>query len=189
MREEQVAKYKLRTPMTQHVKVMNRSSATTLRAILCVCTLGAFVPAERAAGAVPPPNPKDLTQGKWELNVAKSEFCGDAPRKATREIVDVGWDLIATTWETVHADGRQTVTRYVARYDGHKYPSTIMRPASEAITWKLVNPSRVEFVHLSKDDKVTSEYVRTVTPDGQSMTQVSKFVGRACEDIQVFDRR
>ena len=151
---------------------------------LCVTLVTSHARAE-----VTPPNPKDLTQGTWELNVAKSSFCGTAPKKANRVILDAGWGLIATEWETVHADGRTTVSRYVARYDGQKYPSTIQRPATEAITWKLVTPHRLEFVHWSKDDKITSEYVRTVTPDGQSMTQQAKWVDRTCQETQVFDRR
>jgi hypothetical protein len=139
--------------------------------------------------AVEPPNPKDLTQGKWELNVAKSKFCGAAPKKSERVIVDAGWGLIYTTWTGVDADGNPVLIHYVARYDGDKYPAGLDRPATESITWKLVSPNRLEFVHWSKDDKMTSSYVRTVSTDGQTMTQSAKFVGQACEESQVFERR
>ncbi len=142
-----------------------------------------------SASAVEAPNPKDLTQGTWELNLAKSKFCGPAPQKASRVILDAGWGLIVVTQESVNTEGTATVGHYVARYDGQKYPSTIDRPAPESITWTLVNPSRVEFVHRSKEDKVTSSYVRTVSPDGQTMTQHAKFADRECEQSQVFDRR
>ena len=139
--------------------------------------------------AVEPPNPKDLTQGKWELNVAKSKFCGAAPKKSERVIVDAGWGLIYTTWTGVDADGNPVLIHYVARYDGDKYPAGLDRPAKESNPWKVVNPNRPEFVPWSKDDKMTSSYVRTVSTDGQTMTQSAKFVGQDCEESQVFERR
>lgn len=142
--------------------------------------------------AVEPPNPKDLIQGKWELVLEKSKFCNaaTAPKAGNRWIFDAGWGLIVTEWGGTAADGKPIVTRYVARYDGGKYPANITKPdASEAISWKLVNPGRLEFTHYDKADKVTSTYLRTVSEDGQTMTQVSTFVGRECKDIQVFQRK
>jgi hypothetical protein len=139
--------------------------------------------------AAAPPNPKDLTQGTWELNIAKSKFCNPAPQKGGRRIFDAGWGLIVFEQSGINAEGKETSGRYVGRYDGDKYPDIATGPAKEAITWKLVNPNRVEFVHWSKEDKMTSEYVRTVSADGQTMTQHAKFVGRPCEEDQVFERR
>ena len=141
--------------------------------------------------AVEPPNPKDLTQGTWELNPAKSKFCNPAaaPKKGGRHPFDAGWGLIVFEQSGVNAEGKETSGRYVGRYDGDKYPDIATGPAKEAITWKLVNPGRVEFTHWSKDDKKTSDYVRTVSADGQTMTQHAKFVGRDCEEDQVFERK
>ena len=147
-----------------------------------------------AVAAVEPPNAKDLIQGKWELIVAKSKFCNPAaaPKSADRHIFDAGWGLIVTEWGGTGVDGKPTVNRYVARYDGGKYPGNITRPdtpKSESISWKLVDPRHLEFVHYDKQDKITSTYTREVTADGQTMTQVSTFVGRECKDVQVFERR
>jgi hypothetical protein len=143
------------------------------------------------ATATPPPNQKDLTQGTWDLQLAKSKFsCTPAPQKSSREIVDVGWGLIVTHWTGADSKGQPTDFRYVYRYDGTKYPSEIEKPADEAIVWKLVNPRRVEFTHYSKDDKITQELSRIVTADGKTMTQVTKYIGKPCgEDVQVFERR
>lgn len=140
--------------------------------------------------AVEPPNPKDLTQGTWELNPAKSKFCNPAaaPKKGGRHIFDAGWGLIVFEQSGVNAEGKETSGRYVGRY-GTTYPDIATGPAKEAITWKLVNPGRVEFTHWSKDDKKTSDYVRTVSADGQTMTQHAKFVGRDCEEAPVFERK
>lgn len=141
------------------------------------------------AMASDPPNPKDLTQGTWKLDLEKSNYCTPAPKEAQRDIIDAGWGLIAIHWTGTRANGDTIDVRYVYRYDGEKYPSTIDRPASEAITWKLVNPHRVEFTHWSKDNEITEELVRTVSSDGQEMTQTRKYIGPAeCVDIQVFQR-
>ncbi len=149
------------------------------------------------AALIPPPNPNDWTQGKWELNVAKSKFCAPANaqekpvQKATRDIVDMGWGMILVTMNTTREGGQPNRTRYLYRYDGQKYPGGgIDSAATEAITWKQVGATRVEFQHWSKDNKETADYVRTVSVDGQTMTQTAKYLTRSCNDeSQVFDRR
>ena len=173
---------------------MNRFQKSMKSAfILCATTLFACLLAGRTSVAsVDTPNPKDLTQGNWDMQPDKSKYCNakTAPKSSTRSIFDAGWGLIVTEWGGVGADGKPIVTRYVARYDGQKYPANITKPDSaEAIVWKLVDPRRLEFTHYDKADKVTSTYVRTVSPDGQEMTQISTFVGQECKDVQVFKRR
>jgi hypothetical protein len=159
-------------------------SATPLAASILVPLLIA-----QASFAVEPPNDDDLTQGNWELIREKSEFCKPVPRKSRREILDAGWGLISVYWTGVDADGKDVSTRYVYRYDGEKYPATIMAPADESITWRLVSPSRVEFTHWSKDGEITEELVRTVSEDGQEMTQTRKYLEtEQCVDTQVFKR-
>jgi len=141
-----------------------------------------------------PPNPKDLTQGSWELQLDKSHFCRNPPQKSHREIFDAGWGLISVHWTGIDGKGNPMDIHYVYNYNGEKYPSGIDRPANESITYKLVSPSRVEFKHWSKDDKLTQDLVRTVSADGQTMTQTTKFIGgkdekKECSDYQVFQRQ
>jgi hypothetical protein len=154
-----------------------------LALVACFAAAGAF--------AVEPPNPKDLTQGKWELDLQKSRFCKPKPRKGTREIVEAGWGLVSTHWTGMDANGKPIDTWYVWRYDGEKYPANIGSPANEAITWKLVNPARVEFKHWSKDNRMTEDLVRTVSADGQEMTQTRAYLtsSKECVDTQVFKRQ
>ena len=49
---------------------------------------------------------------------------------------------------------------------------------------------RVEFKHWSKDNRMTEDLLRTVTADGQEMTQTRAYLGGAeeCVDTQVFRR-
>src|ERR1700744_5967837 len=121
--------------MNMNVLPVRVSLVGALAATLCLASAHAV--------AAAPPNAKDLTQGKWELNLSKSKFCEAAPRKSTREITDVGWGLLVTHWTGIDANGNPMDIRYVWRYDGAKYPAEIYKPSEEAITWKLVSPSRV----------------------------------------------
>jgi hypothetical protein len=161
---------------------------SVLFATAAVCLLAAG----SAGAAVEAPNPKDLTVGKWELQLAQSKFCKDAPQRASREIFDAGWGFVSVHWTGVDSKGATIDSRYVYRFDGQKYPSDLVKPSEVAITWKQVSASRVEFVDWSKDNKMIAENVRTVSSDGQTMTQTTKFSGKAapsCQDVQVFERR
>ena len=102
--------------------------------------------------------------------------------------------MIAVQWIDTNEKGERYgagYPSYVQRYDGDKYPAGkyYNRPSNEGITWKLVNPSRVEFEHWSTDGKITSSYVRTVDADGQEMIQTMSAPGRTCVESQVFDRK
>lgn len=142
--------------------------------------------------ATDPPSKNDFSQGKWVLKPDKSNFCGRAvPQKSVREIVDSGWGLISVHWTGVQADGSSFETWYVYRYDGQNYPAGIGKPASESITWKLVNPHRVEFTHWSKEGRVTQQLARIVSSDGQTMTQTTRYISEkstGCVVSQVFLR-
>lgn len=128
--------------------------------------------------------------------MAKSKYCGGesqgqaAPKSSRRHIYDAGFGLIVVHWTGTRGNGQPFDTRYVYRYDGQKYPASIDRPdASEAIVWKLVDPHRVEFTHYTKDNKITQELVRSVSEDGQVMTQTTRYTNRpGCEEVQVFNR-
>jgi len=169
-----------------NIGVFTRTSM--LGATAAVCLLSAA----SALAAVEAPNPTDMTQGKWELQLAQSKFCKGAPQHAEREIFDAGWGFVSVHWTGVDAKGTPIDSRYVYRFDGKKYPSDVVKPSEVAITWKKVSPSRIEFVDWSKDNKMVAENVRSVSSDGQTMTQTTKFSGKAaqaCQDVQVFVRK
>jgi hypothetical protein len=170
----------------------NASVFTPTTRMLIATAAVALLTAGSALAAVEAPNPKDLTQGKWELQLAQSKFCKDPPQHASREIFDAGWGFVSVHWTGVDAKGTAIDSRYVYRFDGQKYPSDIVKPSEVSITWKKVSPSRIEFVDWSKDNKMLAENVRTVSSDGQTMTQTTKFSGKAaqaCQDVQVFERK
>ena len=166
---------------------MSRSCVVCVTALAGACLAGSVV------AAVDPPNPKDLTQGNWELQLDKSKFCepSHAPQKSVRAIVDEGWGLISVHWTGISADGKPMDIHYVYSYDGRKFPVGIYgRKSNESITYHLINPRRVEFQHWSTDGKLTQSLVRSVSEDGQTMTQTTKLTDRpGCTDVQVFQRQ
>jgi hypothetical protein len=171
------------------------SSSSHLSAYIVGVLVGALT--SGSSWAADPPNPKDLTQGNWQADFSRSKYCEGqsqgqrVPRVSRRQIIDAGWGLISVHWTGIDADGKPMDIRYVYRYDGQKYPADLGdTPAKESITWKLVNPHRVEFVHRSKGDKVTQRLTRTVSEDGQTMTQTTRYTNRpGCEEVQVFERQ
>ncbi len=162
----------------------------------CVAALtGVF--AARISLAVEPPNPKDLTQGNWALQLDKSKFCNpsQAPQQSLRSIVDEGYGLISVHWTGVSASGKPMDIHYVYAYDGRKFPVGEYSPnrnlaTKEAITYHLINPHRVEFQHWDRNDNKTQDLVREVSDDGQTMTQTTRLSTRpGCTDVQVFARQ
>ena len=158
-----------------------------------VIVLAGALAMAQSATASEPPSKKDLTIGKWELQVAKSHVCNAGPRKCSREITDSGWGLITTHWTGIDAKGAPIDIWYVYKLDGEKYPSDIGKPTDVAISWKQTSPSRIEFIDWTKDGKKLAENVREVSADGQTMTQTTTPVttgGKApCVDTQVFARQ
>ncbi len=160
--------------------------------VVAAAVVGMLAVGAQAADA--PPNPKDLTMGKWQLNAAKSKFgCTEAPKVSIRNMFDAGFGMMVTEWTGTRADGKPFDTRYVWRYDGEKYPAGLgPNPAnekSESIAWKLVDAHHVTFIHYDQKDKVTQNLKRDVSADGNVMTQVTEYVGRNCSDVQVFERQ
>jgi len=74
---------------------------------LAACVIGAVLLGGLTADsswAAEPPNPKDLTQGTWELDSSKTKYCEGqsqgqrAPQSSRRNIIDAGWGLISVHW-------------------------------------------------------------------------------------------
>lgn len=158
--------------------------------------LGLVVVRSGLAAEVNPPNPKDLTQGTWEVDMSQAKYCSGesqgeaAPKVSRRHIYDAGFGLIVVHWTGTRGNGQPFDVRYVYRYDGDKYPASIDEPdANEAIVWKLVDPHHVEFTHYNKDNQITQQLTRTVSENGQVMTQTTRYTNRpGCEEVQVFNR-
>lgn len=171
-----------------------------LRQSRCAFILSAAVmldlTAARVSLAVEPSNPKDLIVGDWALQLDKSKFCDPAraPKQDFRKIRDEGYGMVSVHWIGIDAGGKPLDRLYVYFNDGTKVPAGEFRgtplESKESMTFHLINAHRVVWEHWSKDNKLTSSWVREVSADGQTMTQTAKLVNRPeCVDIQIFRRQ
>ncbi len=106
--------------------------------------------------------------GTWRLNVARSTYHpGPAPRSQTITFTAVDNGLKVTT-TIYNADGSETVTHYVARYDGGVHPVTNLDNADHVAMRRIdaLTDERTD----SKDGVVTGYRIRTVAADRRSYT-------------------
>jgi hypothetical protein len=141
-----------------------------------------------AAAAVP----KSVV-GTWKLNLAKSTFEGvPTPRSQTRVYQDWGGGLIHATFEGIDAQGKRTVSEFVARYDGRDYPRLALRSETAGtIALKHLTDREIEYIY-KEDGKVTITGTRTISADGKSYT--SRYSGKNAHGqtiraSMVFDRQ
>jgi hypothetical protein len=106
--------------------------------------------------------------GTWRLNVAKSTYHpGPTPasQQITFEAVDNGLKVATTIY---NADGSETLTHYIARYDGQVHPVTGLDNADHLSMQRIdaLTDKRTD----SKDGVVTGFRIRTVAADRRSYT-------------------
>ena len=138
------------------------------------------------------PVPKTVL-GTWKLNVAKSTFEGvPPPQSQTRVYQDWGGGLVHVTFEGIDAQGKRTVTNFVARYDGRDYPRVALRSETAGtIALRHISDRQIEYVY-KEDGKVTITGTRTISADGKTYT--SRYTGTNAQGqpiraALVFDRQ
>jgi hypothetical protein len=131
--------------------------------------------------------------GTWKLDVAKSTFEGiPALQRQTRVYEDWGGGLIRATFEGVDAQGKRTVTAYVARYDNKDYPRVALRSETVGtIALKKIDGRRSEFTY-KEDGKVSITGTRTISADGKTSTVQytgTNAQGQPIRAVLIFDRQ
>ena len=179
---------------------------------VCAVTLIAMLPVGQAWA-----QSSDPAIGKWELNLAKSQFHpGPAPRAQTRtyEIlaavrklrvagvdaegkaivvefpVPYGTGVVRMTAKEIDAEGKPTLMEYTAIYDGKDYPF-IGNPNADTISLKRIDDFTVEAT-TKKAGKVVSTGRRVISTDGKVMTIAFKGTnakGQTVNNTLVFDKR
>jgi hypothetical protein len=165
-------------------------------AVLVLCAAVLVAGAHQASRAAEPPNPKDLMIGDWALQLDKSKFCDAArtPKQSLRKVRDEGYGMISVHWTGMEADGTPINRMYVYFNNGTKVPAGEFRETplkdKESMTFHLINPHRLVWEHWSADNKLTGNWVREVSADGQTMTQTDKLLNRpGCVDVEVYQRQ
>jgi hypothetical protein len=132
----------------------------------------------------------DPASGTWELNLAKSKFSpGPPPKSQTRTFEATGAD-VKYTLKGIDAEGKPTLVRYTAKYDGKDYPVTGSQDF-DAISLKHVDAVTAEAT-LKKGGKVVATTKRVVSKDGKTLTLTTigtNAKGQAVNNVAVFDKR
>ena len=132
----------------------------------------------------------DAASGTWELNLAKSKFSpGPSPRSQTRMWEETGAE-VKYTLRGIDAQGKPTLLRYSARYDGKDYPVAGSQDF-DAISLKRVNAVTAQAT-LKRRGKVVQTSMRVVSRDGKTLTLTTRGTnakGQAVNNVAVFEKR
>ena len=136
----------------------------------------------------------DPAVGKWKLNLSKSRYSPGPPttQAETRTIEDRGCGLILMTAERISLKGDRIFVQYAAKYDGKDYPKLVRgSKTANSISLRAIDGFSVEGIE-KEDGKITTTYIRTVSPDGNTMTQTMESFnaqGQRIKRVLVFERQ
>ena len=125
--------------------------------------------------------------GTWKLNLSKSKFeHGPAPKSETRIFTAYQGDGISADFTLVNAAGATVKTTYSVKYDGKDYPyhgpqgdTMSITRGSDGVTTALVKKAGTLVVTTTT----------SVSADGKTMTQTSRYVDNAKLDVRVLDKQ
>ena len=132
---------------------------------------------------------KDPLEGTWILNVEKSTFkVAPGPRGQTRtySMKDGVESLVA---RGVSWDKKPTLVKYSARYDGKDYVMTGSL-GGDKISLRRIDSNTTESSQ-KREGKPAIVATRTVSPDGKTLTVVSKGTtveGQQIDSTLIFER-
>jgi hypothetical protein len=155
-----------------HIFVLGAALATLLPATV------------RGADAVNP------LVGTWQLDRAKSTFKPQpGPHGQMRTYARVG-DAEKLTAQGIDGEGKPTLVRYTARYDGKDYAITGSSGGN------LISLKRIDDFTTQSTQKRAGKAViyttRTVSKDGKTLTVTTKGAtakGEAIDAVMIFDKR
>jgi hypothetical protein len=140
------------------------------------------------------PQGLQLKFGTWKLNLQKSKFPPDTspPQSDTRVYEDGGAGIIRSTHTTVTGEGKEALTTYSAKFDGHEYPVvTRGSNAPSSIAFHIMNPYSESFT-LTRDGKVATRGTTTISKDGKTLTMILNTVnakGQTSQGISIYERQ
>jgi hypothetical protein len=158
-----------------------------MKRLLCsVFLVAVFAALPVAALAGQAPNP---LFGTWLLNRAKSTFTpAPGPKGQMRTYAPAG-DGEKLTARGIDAEGKSTLVRYTAKYDGHDYAMTGSSGGNRISLTRIDNLTTRST--QKRDGKPVIVATRTVSLDGKTLTVLTKGTttkGEIIDALMVFDR-
>jgi len=161
---------------------MKRRSPAVLVAVLTALVGSGLTVAVRAQP------PKQLF-GTWNLNPAKSTYSpGPAPKSMTITYSPAGFGMKIVV-DVVPAQGSPQHWEMTPMYDGNDHAVT-GNPDADKISIKRISDTKGEST-FKKGGKVVAVNVRTLSPDGRTITIETKGTtadGKPRHDVAVFEK-
>ena len=128
--------------------------------------------------------------GAWALNVAKSQYVpGPAPAKEVRTYAVVG-NAMSVSVESVDQHGKRVTLHYTARDNSKDYPLTGLASA-DAIAMKRIDAWTFE-TETKKNGRVIGSSRGKISKDGKILVLISKTVspaGQSITNLAVYDKQ
>lgn len=131
----------------------------------------------------------DPILGTWTLNVAKSKFDPGPPAKAGIVRFEKAGQGLHVVADLTDANNNVAHTEYTANFDGREYPIKGV-PGVDTVMLKRISVNSSQRID-KKGGQIVQTFVRTVSPDGRTMTVTQKAdaQGQAINNVLVFDRK
>ena len=138
---------------------------------------------------------EDVQNGRWTLNIAKSQFkTSPAPKTQIVTIAPDGKDGLKVTADVVRTNGAKAAFAYAAQYDGKEYPRTETGDGAvpgQTITLKRIDNHTVERITYLKGKKLIIEKW-AISPDGKTRTVTQSGVGpdgKPVDNVLVYEKK
>lgn len=150
----------------------------------------AFVAASLLVVTVPVLASQDPLEGTWKLNLANSTYKSPTPPKGQLRTYQMSNGVERMTSRGVNAEGKPTLVKYEARYDGQDYEITGSN-GGDRISLRRIDARTTESTQ-KRAGKAVIVARRAVSADGKVLTvttQGSLPDGQTIDVIMVFDRQ
>jgi len=128
--------------------------------------------------------------GTWKLNVAKSKFSPGPPPKSMNVTYSAAGFGMKIVVDVVPAEGAAQHWEMSPTFNGGDHPVT-GNPDADLISIRRISDTKGESTFKKKGGKVTSVNVRTLAPDGKTLTIETTGTtadGKPRHDIAVFEK-
>lgn len=134
--------------------------------------------------------PRDPLEGAWKLNLDKSNFRSPAPPKGQLRTYRLAGEIEHMTSRGLTAEGRPSLVRYDAKYDGGDYDIT-GSAGGDKIALRRIDAQTTESTQ-KRDGKAVIVATRRVSPDGRVLTVTTHGTlpdGQKVDAVMVFEKQ
>lgn len=123
--------------------------------------------------------------GEWHLDLQASQLAGPATKSDIRIYEPAEDGMLRSTHHVVQADGKMSITIYVARDDGMEYPMMDAQGRSLGTIALKPDSDGAQTFFTKRDGAVTGRGRTSISQDGRQMIMVIDVVRSNAAPIQI----